>query len=477
MINIRIDNYVKVSGIPQELFNKIRERLTYPNPDYENARKYGGGYVSRKIPRTLRTWEYLDGELCLPRGVMMEFLSLLPAYRIPFNISDTRVFDKVSVPPPLVKTRSYQEELINHALLYPGPGFIIQSPPGTGKTLTGLELARREGRKTLWITHTKELAQQTLKAASDEALVPILGLPKSEIGYIGGGKFEIGDFLTIATIQTLSRRREQLADLKYEFGTIIVDEVHHAPASTWKTATHIFAPAMTIGLTATSYRADGLTQMLFDCIGPVVAKSNRQMLIDEGILIIPSYWVFNTNLKYSGDTFQSIVSKLITDPRRNHMLFTVMETAYLEDENNVTLFLSGRVEHIEIMTKLCHEAGMEPVKLIGDLSKLERSLAYERLSSKKQRVILATTKLLSEGFDYPPINHVILGTPFKNPVALEQIVGRAQRISSGKKEAHLIDPVDDNLMLLKQSRERRAIALGLGMDVRALTLGRSPHVS
>jgi superfamily II DNA or RNA helicase len=472
MFNIKIDNYIRVSGIPQELFNKLRERLTYVNPDYENARKYGGGYVSRKIPRTLRTWEYSDGELCLPRGVMMEFLSLLPAYGMPFNITDARTFDKVEVPEALVKTRSYQEELIEHALLYPGPGFIIQSPPGTGKTLTGLELARREGRKTLWITHTKELAQQTLKAASDEATVPVLGLPKSEIGYIGGGRFSIGKFLTIATIQTLSRKREQLADLKYEFGTIIVDEVHHSPAATWKIAAHIFAPAMTVGLTATSYRADGLTQMLLDCIGPVVAKSNKQMLIDEGVLIMPSYWILDTKIRCSGDSFQSIVTKLIHDPRRNHMLLDIMKDVYV-DESNVTLFLSARVDHVEIMTKLCYEAGMNPVKLIGELSKLERSLAYERLASNTPRVILATSKLLSEGFDHPRINYVILGTPFKNPVALEQIVGRAQRISPGKKEAHMIDPTDDNLMLLKQSRERRAIAAGLGLDVNMFVPRRS----
>jgi superfamily II DNA or RNA helicase len=478
MVNIRIDNYIRVSGIPRELFEILRERLTYPNPEYENARKYGGGYVSKKIARTLRTWNYIDGELCLPRGIAMEFLSLLSHYKMPFNIVDTRPPNKVDSPEELLKMRSYQEDLLEHSSLYPGPGYIIASPPGTGKTACGLELARREGRKTLWITHTKDLAEQTSKAASDEAEVQILGLPRSEIGLIGDQKFSVGEFLTVAIVKSLysKKREKQIAELKSEFGTLVIDEVHHSAARTWQEAIYLFMPVLTVGLTATSYRDDGLTQMLFDCVGPVVARSDKQKLIDEGVLIIPSYWVLNTNIRYSGATFQGIVSQLITDPRRNYILFETIKTIYDQDRNSVILFLSGRVEHVEIMTKMCYEAGMEPVKLIGELSKLERSLAYGRLTTKEPRVITATQKLLSEGFDHPPITHVIIGTPFRNPVALEQIVGRAQRIYPGKKDAHLIDPVDDNGMLLRQAEERRAIAEGLGMDVNTLASGRSPNV-
>jgi superfamily II DNA or RNA helicase len=355
--------------------------------------------------------------------------------------------------------------LIKDGLIYPGPGYILQSPAGTGKTLTGLELARREGRKTLWITHTKELANQTLHAASNQSEVEVLGLPKSEIGVIGMGKFKIGEFLTIATVQTLNRRQSLVKDLKYEFGTIIVDEVHHAPALTWKTGAHMFAPAITIGLTATSYRADGLTQMLFDCVGPVVGVADRKLLIEENVLVIPEYCLLYTGINYSGATFADIVSRLVSDPRRNAIFLHIMTEIMQQNEYNVVLLLSGRVQHIEDLTKLCIEQGLQPIKLLGTLSELERAVAFEKLQSKKPRLLLATYGLLAEGFDYPPISHVILGTPFKNPVRLEQCAGRAQRPYQHKADSFVIDAIDENAMLHKQARTRRALALGFGMPM------------
>jgi len=465
MVAIEIDNYIRISGISKALFTQLRKRLTYDNPSFVNATKYGRGFVGRGIPSTLRTWDFVDNQLCLPRGIMMELFTLLGDHGIKFNVTDRRNFVCCTEAPiQQIELRDYQEDLVSHAAIYPGAGYVIQSPPGTGKTLCGLELARRESRKTLWITHTKELAQQTMLAASDEAKVKVLALPKKDIGFIGSGNFKIGEFLTIALIQSLQRKPEALEQLKYEFGTIIIDEVHHSPATTWRHVIYQFAPAKTIGLTATSYRPDGLSQMLFDCIGPVVACSNKELLVKAGVMIVPDYYIYYTGRSYSGESFQEIVSHLVDDPSRNRDILSLIIDNTSREENNVVLFLSSRVKHVNEIERYCYDYGVNTVKLIGSLSKLERSLAYERLRSNPG-VILATDKLLGEGFDHPPINTIIIGTPFKNPVVLEQMVGRAQRLREGKTFARIIDMSDNNAMLAKQSNTRRAIAAGLGMDV------------
>jgi superfamily II DNA or RNA helicase len=470
LVRIIIDNYIRISGLPKDVFEEVRKRLTYENPVYQQALLFRKKGMLRQIPKTLRSYEYdsEEKEILLPRGVLLEFMDYIGRLGIAFNIVDRRQKEKIEVPDEVVKLRSYQEKLLNDGTLYPGPSYILQSPPGTGKTLAGLELARREGRKTLWIAHKKFLVKQVIDAATDTEEVPVLCLPKKEIGIMGAGtgKITIGKFLTVASIQTISRRAKELSQYKYEFGTIIIDEVHHAPASTWKSGAHLFSPQLTVGLTATSYRTDGLTTMLFDCVGPVVAIADKDLLKAEGVIIVPTYCNLYTNLRYSGTSFSDIVSKLIADQRRNQILFNITTEILHQNDANVVLVLSGRVAHVDTLTEMFHNQGYNPIKFVGPQSDLERNIGMERLASRERpRLLTATFDLLSEGFNYKPISHIVYGTPFKNEIRVEQSVGRAQRVEPLKLEAWIIDLNDDNRMLYKQANFRRAYATGLGMPV------------
>jgi superfamily II DNA or RNA helicase len=464
MINIVIDNYIRVSGLPRSSFDAIIERLTYPNPKFINALKYGQGNV-RWIPRTVRSYGYEANELWLPRGYYMEFLAKIVAKSgFPYQIVDLRHKDRVPVPGSGGTLRSYQEKMIQEAMAYPGPGFIMQAPPGTGKTFTGLEFARRMGRRTLWITHTKELANQTREAAAH-----LFNIHKKDIGLIGQGKFGVGQFLTIATVQTLHRQRAKLQELKYVFGTVIVDEVHHAPATSWHMATHMLSPEVTFGLTATSYRNDGLTQMMYDCMGPVVTVADKEMLVKEGVLIVPSVLMMDTGIYLPGINYSTLLSDMVDHRGRNAVLMDVIRyVRQNKTSNNTLMVLSARRKHVELLTHMCIEEGLEPLMMLGEMSALDRTLAAEKIKGKATKLIIATYKLLSEGFDYPPINFVLFATPFKDSVLIEQCIGRAQRIYEGKQAAFILDSLDINPVLQKQARIRNLVYRGLGMDVRSI---------
>jgi superfamily II DNA or RNA helicase len=452
MVTIILDNWIRVSGLPKDLFEQVRVRLTYLNPDYEKAKKFSQSGRVRFIPRTRHSYDYVDNNMCLPKGYLMEFLVLLNEEGIPYQIYDRRNNKKELELPPQVKMRSYQEQMIEEALLYPGPAFMMQAPPGTGKTACGLDLARRLGRKTLWVAHTGPLVKQAKDAAEW-----ILGVPKKEIGIIGQGKFDIGKFITIATIQTLHKKLDRLNDYRYEFGTVVMDEIHHKAAKTWHIGGHIFASASTVGLTATPYRNDGLTLMLEDCAGPVVTYASQKLLKEEGVLIVPTVLVCYTNLQFSGETFNEILDKLINDYRRNQIIFDVITTIYNQNENNVILLLSDRRAQVEILAEMCADAGLNPLKLLGGSKKADKAIAEERLKERDVRIIFGTYKLLSEGFDHPPISHLLLGTPFKDSIRIEQCIGRVQRVFPMKEQSFIIDFIDDNGILFKQASERAYI--------------------
>ena len=90
---------------------------------------------------------------------------------------------------------------------------ILQSPCGSGKTQMGIALAAQISRKTLWVTHTQDLLNQSYERAA-------MYFPKETLGTITGGKVNIGTHITFATVQTLSKL--DLQKYKYTWDVIIV---------------------------------------------------------------------------------------------------------------------------------------------------------------------------------------------------------------------------------------------------------------
>jgi superfamily II DNA or RNA helicase len=466
MVTIVIDSYLKVHGLPKELFKRITTRLSYPNPKYENALKFTNYGPPKGMPKFLKSYRYEDGEIFLPRGYFMELLALLSAERVQFQIVDSRPDVRLDELPTRATPRGSQEKMIEEAYTYPGISFLLQGPPSFGKTFLGLEIARRERRKTLWITHTAGLLDQTIEAASDEIEEPrqVLGLPRKEIGKVGDGKFIIGDFLTVALIQSIKK----LTKLKDEFGLVIVDECHHVPSTTWSKGIHNFNPYMTIGLTATAYRNDGLTAMLMDCIGPVVSKADKDLLLKENIIVIPDVKLIYTGISVWGKGFTQIVRSLSENEVRNQLILDLITRVLASSESNVMVVLTMLRDHVDWIYNACLAKGIFPIKQIGKMTKAQKAEATELLRQRRSQLIVATYKFLGEGFNYPPINHMLLATPFRNPIQMEQCSGRTQRVYPGKTFATIFDMIDDNPMLYGQANERQLMAAGLGMGVSLL---------
>src|SRR5262249_39076494 len=120
-------------------------------------------------------------------------------------------------------------------------------PTGSGKTLAFCTLARELGRPTLVVVHRDELVRQATRALK-------MAWPRARVVALGDEGSEIADVL-VATVQSLSNRLDRFG--AGEFGLVVVDEAHHAPAGSWRKVIGHFRPELLLGCTATPERHDG----------------------------------------------------------------------------------------------------------------------------------------------------------------------------------------------------------------------------
>src|SRR5690606_35937163 len=158
--------------------------------------------------------------------------------------------------------RSHQEKVIE--TVSKKDFGVIVAPPGSGKTVMGLKIIAEKKQPALIVVHRKQLLEQW-----QERVQAFLGIPKHEIGIIGQGKAKIGKQITIATIQSLPKQIEQI---QTQFGTILVDECHHIPAETFRSAIEKLNTFYLYGLTATPFRKYNDDKLIFVFLGEIISE-------------------------------------------------------------------------------------------------------------------------------------------------------------------------------------------------------------
>lgn len=226
-LHIVKDNQQHIYGLNSEQRSLIKESLTFNNPAYANAKRYGRSrYIS--IPPYLTYYsehsvKVTEGErkkvLTVPIGIDVEKVIDVKG----IHIRDERTSNKVSYPPFVLDLRDIQVEAEAHYLLdvkrnnY--PKCVTQLPTGKGKSILALHTAYTLQEKTLILVHKDDLVvgwQKDIKLCFGDNI---------DIGLIKAKSRKIGEQITIATVQTLSRMNEdEFSNLVNEFGFVVQDE-------------------------------------------------------------------------------------------------------------------------------------------------------------------------------------------------------------------------------------------------------------
>lgn len=445
-VKIRLDNRATLIAPPNELAEALKHSLTLPNPVWqENQRR---GRFNRGVEKELRFYEEDASDLILPRGCMRMIITACRRHAVPFTFIDRRRKCAEVTFQFTGTLRPFQEEACR-AVLKKEFG-VLTAPTGAGKTVMALALVAKRRQPTLIVVHTKDLAHQWIAR-----IERFLGIPEKEVGLIGGGVFRLGDHITVAMVQSLYKRADEVAPA---IGHLIVDECHRAPSRTFTEAVTRFDAHYMTGLSATPWRRDKLSRLIFFHLGESAWKIDKAPLIDAGH-ILKAEVRFRLTPFFSdidGTThYAKLMTQLTGDPVRNALIVDDIARE-LPHTHGTLLVLSDRKAHCENMkTLLRYNHGIEADLITGDLSKAARAEAVERLEKGETRVLFATSQLIGEGFDANCLATLFLTYPIRFSGRLLQYLGRVLRPGPGKDKAIIVDYVDAEIGVLESAARAR----------------------
>lgn len=412
-----------------------------PNPKYAEAEQAGRSLWG--LDPYLYNFSFLpDNSLLIPRGLREKLITATEKASIDYTLIDNRSkFDFLHIDSRKINYRPYQYNAVLKLIGEP-EGFVV-APAGSGKTIIGLSWIPLLGQPTLWLTHTGPLADQVKERA--KSFLPSIG----EIGLLGRGKWEIGDILTIGMIQTLVRRPDDLIGMRDRFGLIVLDEAHHAPASTFLEVLGAFNSYYLYGLTATPYRRDKLEQIMFQAIGwPRVVIPIDEVEEHGGVMKPVVRYRTVRSAKVDGNNIQSILkNNIVGNKARNHIIVgdVITEAA----KGNFCIVISDRKVHCENLFKLISTGWEKTGIATGSYSKKYVREQVQRFNDNGITVLVTTFSLLGEGFDVDFLNRAFIAMPFRAESKAEQLIGRIQRTAPGKTDAIVYDYVDVDIGVLK----------------------------
>ncbi len=436
--------YIGKGNLTPALTNRLIRLAAFQNPEFYKAQAMRLSVWNK--PRIIGCAENFPQHIALPRGCLNAVQNLLKENNIQIEIQEERTLGN-AVAVKFVGELRKEQEIALKSMLNQETG-VLCAPTAFGKTVIAAALIARRKTSTLILVHRTELLRQW-----NEKLTTFLKLPENVPGLLGGGKRKLTGEIDITLMQSLSRRKD-LQELLSKYGQIIVDECHHVSAFSFETIVKQAKAKFVVGLTATPVRRDGHHPIIFMQCGPI--QHNIQHSQTTPVYLEVRLGALQAPVISPDSGIQDIFRALIKDAHRNMRIARDILTAY--QEKRKILVLTERTEHLELLRKAIGNEIEHCFVLHGRLPKKQRTKILAKLAELKDsspRVLLATGRLIGEGFDYPPLDTLVLAMPISWKGTLRQYAGRLHREHVEKQDVRIYDYVEPEQPQLARMWEKR----------------------
>jgi superfamily II DNA or RNA helicase len=326
-------------------------------------------------------------------------------------------------------------------------GGIISVPCGFGKTIMAIYVACYFKKKTLFISHKDFLNEQFISSVKEF-------VPSCKIGKIKQNKIDVeGKDIVIATLQSLAIRDYEQSLFK-DFGLVIVDECHHIASEVFSRAFRKMNIRISLGLSATLNRKDGLRKVFEWYLGKSVYNFKIDKNSSEMMVQIHKYFASSNEYSaiktfYNGQpNIVASINNICNYKPRTILIIDILKGILDVDKDRKVLILSERKNQLRDIEELFKENGMfDYGYYIGGMKMCDLDI------SATKQIILATYQMSSEGLNIPTLNTLILASPIGD---IQQSVGRILREKKeNRKYTPLCIDIYDELSVVKSKGFRR----------------------
>ena len=339
---------------------------------------------------------------------------------------------------------------------------LVVAATGTGKTVMAASdyKAFAEGRdrsRLLFVAHREEILRQSLQTYRQVLNDYNFG----EKWY--GGEEPANYEHVFASKDTLNNRLDDLHLPADYYDYIVIDEVHHAAASTYRKIINYFRPKILLGLTATPERMDGedITQ---DFDGTISAEIRLDDALNKGLLAPFYYYGITDSVDYSdvawdnGHYVASELSRIYTyNDARTAVVIRALQQ-YLTNIRDIrALGFCVDQQHAKYMAAKFTLCGLKADVLTSENAQMRTSL-YNRLK-RKEINYLFVVDMFNEGVDIPEVDTILFLRPTESLTVFIQQFGRGLRKAEGKTHVDILDFVGNSRAEFNYS-DRMRVMLG-----------------
>jgi len=346
-----------------------------------------------------------------------------------------------------IKLRDYQLKFVDdvYKCIISGQKKILGfAPTGAGKTIISSQIvadATAKKRKVLFVVHRDILVKQTADKFAKFNL--------SNLGFIKSGYPENRSAIVqIASLQTLLKRKWWQ---NTHFDLIVFDEAHLTAFAklSQRMMQEIFPNSIYLGLTATPFRLKKDEEMgdIFDVL---VSAPYPHELIDRGFLVKPSYYGIDSKDLAKQIDLESIrvvngeydKAQIALEVDRPELNQKIVDDWIKMAIGRRTIVFAVSVQHSKNIVDSFNCAAIKAAHVDGSTPIKDRSLIYRELA-KGEISILSSCMALTEGFDVPSVEAIVLARPTLSKALYYQMIGRGLRLSpeTDKQDCLILDPV------------------------------------
>ena len=328
--------------------------------------------------------------------------------------------------------------------------FVVMAT-GLGKTwLAAFDSNRPQFRRVLFVAHREEILKQSRDVFRRVR-------PGADLGLFFGSEKTTDAEAVFATVQTLHRHLRRFDPTDFDY--LVIDEFHHATASTYRQVLRYFEAAFLLGLTATPDRRDG-ADLLALCGDNLVFDCGLAEGIRRGELSPFRYWGISDVTDYAPIPWRSgrfdpetLAAAIETRRRADKAL-----AEWRDKGHGPTLAFCSSISHAQFTKAFFAAAGVRSAAVHSGKGSDSRNRAVEDLQSGAIEVLFVVD-VFNEGVDIPEIETVLMLRPTDSPVVFLQQLGRGLRRTKSKQALRVIDFVGNHHSFL--SKPRTLLSLGI----------------